>query len=177
MGPGPDPRDREDVPKDSNGRESLRRLLVAFAGLAVTIGTAGWALEKGATVIANDTRLGEAVVGTLFTAVATSLPELVTTLAAVRRGALTLAVAGIIGGNAFDSLFAAFSDVAYLEGSIYHAVSDPVVFWTALGMLMTAFLLMGLIRRQEQGPGRIGFESLSLFGFYTLGVVVVVAAG
>ncbi|MFI7483815.1 sodium:calcium antiporter [Kocuria sp. M1R5S2] len=168
---------REDVPEESNERESLRRLLMAFAGLAVTIGAAGWVLEKSATVIAVDTGLGQAIVGTLFTAVATSLPELVTTLAAVRRGALTLAVAGIIGGNAFDTLFAAFSDVAYLDGSIYHAVSDPVVFWTALGMLMTAFLLMGLIRREEQGPGRIGFESLSLFGFYALGVVVVTVAG
>jgi Ca2+/Na+ antiporter len=45
--------------------------------------------------------------------VVTSLPELVTTLAAVRRGALQLAVGGIIGGNTFDTLFLTISDVGY----------------------------------------------------------------
>ena len=120
------------------------------------------------------TGLDEALMGVLFTAVATSLPELVTTLAAVRRGALTLAVAGIIGGNAFDTLFAAFSDVAYTEGSIYHAVSSNVVLWTALGAVMTAVLMLGLIRREPRGPGGIGFESVGLLGLYGLGVLTVV---
>jgi cation:H+ antiporter len=165
---------REDTPKNNGESISRSRLFLTFGALAVTIGIAGWALEQSATVIAEDTGLGQALVGTLFTAVATSLPELVTTIAAVRSGALTLAVAGIIGGNAFDTLFAAFSDVAYLEGSVYHAVSDPVVIWTALGALMTAFLLMGLIRREERGPGRIGFESMFLIGFYAFGVMTVV---
>lgn len=93
----------------------------------------------------------------------------------MRNGSLSLAVSGIIGGNAFDTLFAAFSDVAYGEGSIYHAVSSVVVFWTALRALMTAVLLMGLIRREERGPGRIGFESAAMIVLYALGVTVVVA--
>lgn len=168
---------KEDVPEEENQDLSLRRMLASFTVLAVTIAVAGWTLEKSATVIAEDTGMGHAVMGSLFTAAVTSLPELVTTLSAVRNGALTLAVAGIIGGNAFDTLFAAFSDIAYRDGSVYHAVSNPVLFWTALGTLMTGFLLMGLIRREERGPGRIGFESVALFGFYALGVVVVVTAG
>jgi cation:H+ antiporter len=55
------------------------------------------------------------VVGGLFTAVSTSLPELVTSVAAVQQGALTLAVGGIIGGNSFDVMFVAFADIAYRE--------------------------------------------------------------
>jgi cation:H+ antiporter len=43
--------------------------------------------------------------------------ELVTTIAAVRRGALQLAVGGIIGGNTFDTLFLTAADVSYREGS------------------------------------------------------------
>ncbi|QZY27648.1 sodium:calcium antiporter [Nocardioides coralli] len=166
---------RVDEPEEDNEREPLRRQLGVFAVLAATIGVAGYLLEQAASSIVATTGIREALVGTLFTAVATSLPELVTTLAAVRNGALTLAVAGIIGGNAFDTLFAAFSDVAYTEGSIYHAVSGEVTFWTALGALMTAVLLMGLIRREKRGPAGIGFESLALFVLYGLGVAVVVA--
>lgn len=166
-----------DEPDEDNVQASLRRQVLVFAGLAAAIGVAGYLLEGSASVIVEDTGLGQALVGTLFTAVATSLPELVTTLAAVRRGALTLAVAGIIGGNAFDTLFAAFSDLAYTDGSIYHAVSGQPAFWTALGALMTAFLMMGLIRRERHGPARIGFESVALFALYGLGVAVVVATG
>ncbi|WP_435743835.1 sodium:calcium antiporter [Nocardioides sp. SYSU DS0663] len=168
---------RVDEPEEENKRESLRRLVVVFLGLAAALGVTGWLLERSAGVIAAETGLGQAIVGTLFTSTATSLPELVTTIAAVRNGALTLAVAGIIGGNAYDTLFAAFSDVAYLDGSIYQAVSESVVFWTALGALMTAVLLMGLIRREERGPGGIGFESVALFVLYIGGVVTVVATG
>lgn len=164
----------EDEPEEDNQRQSLRRQLGVFAVLVAAMGLAGYLLEQAASVIIVATGLGEALVGILFTAVATSLPELVTTVAAVRRGALTLAVAGIIGGNAFDTLFAAFSDVAYTEGSIYHAVSDQVVFWTAIGTLMSAVLLLGLLRRERRGPATIGFESVALFLLYGLGVTVVV---
>jgi cation:H+ antiporter len=41
----------------------------------------------------------------LITSTCTSIPELVTAVAAVRQGSLTLAVGGIVGGNAFDTLF------------------------------------------------------------------------
>lgn len=166
---------REDEPEEENQREPLSRQVRIFVLLVAAMGAAGFLLERAASSLVLTTGLEQAFVGILLTAVATSLPELVTTVAAVRRGALTLAVAGIIGGNAFDTLFAAFSDLAYTDGSIYHVVSDDVVFWTALGALMSAVLLVGLIRRQPQGPGRIGFESVTLFGLYALGVSVIVA--
>ncbi|NIQ53654.1 MAG: sodium:calcium antiporter, partial [Gemmatimonadetes bacterium] len=40
-------------------------------------------------------------------------------MAAVRQGALTLAVSDIVGGNFFDVLFVAAADLAFLQGSIY----------------------------------------------------------
>ena len=119
------------------------------------------------------TWLSEAAVGVLLTAVVTSLPELVTSVAAVRRGALTLAVGGIIGGNAFDTLFVAASDIAYRDGSIYHHISSNVLLWVALSILMTGVLLMGLLRREKHGLGKIGFESVTLIGLYFAGVAMV----
>ena len=69
------------------------------------LGVAGWGIAKTGAVIAEGAGISQSVVGALFTAVVTSLPELITTVAAVRRGAVTLAVGGIIGGNTFDVLF------------------------------------------------------------------------
>jgi cation:H+ antiporter len=106
--------------------------------------------------------------------VATSLPELVTTVAAVRQGALTLAVGGIIGGNTFDVLFLVAADVAYREGSIYHAISAQPLFIISLTILLTAILLMGLIRRERRGFANIGFESVAVLVLYLAGMATLV---
>ncbi|WP_241972394.1 sodium:calcium antiporter [Aliidiomarina soli] len=161
---------REDTPDDTTRMPSPARLWGEFTVLLVVLGFAGWTLEPSATVIAAQTGLTQTIVGVLLTAVSTSIPELVTSIAAVRRGALTLAVSGIIGGNAFDTLFTAASDVAYLGGSIYHTMTDATLFWVCLTLVMSAVLMMGLIRRERSGPGRIGLESVLILLLYLGGV-------
>lgn len=163
---------REDKQELDQGTFTITQLSIRFLGLALLMGFAGWTIERAATLIAESTGITQTMAGVLFTSVATSLPELVTSIVAVRRGALTLAVGGIIGGNAFDTLFAAASDIAYREGSIYHAMSDQVSFWIALTMLMTASLIMGLIRREKHGIANIGFESFLILVLYIGGVTL-----
>ncbi len=167
---------KSDQPEPESERESLSYLLVSFIALALVMGVSGWVLEKAAATLARQTGLTQTVVGVFMTSIATSLPELVTSIAAVRRGALTLAVSGIIGGNAFDTLFAAFSDVAYRGGSVYHAISDRLLFLIALTILMTCILLMGLIRREKQGIGGIGFESFGILVLYLGAILLLTVA-
>ncbi|MCC4310224.1 MAG: sodium:calcium antiporter [Alcanivorax sp.] len=164
---------REDVPDEENLRLSLGKLVLLFLALGALLGLSGWALENAAAALADQTGLAQTTVGLLLTATVTSLPELVTSVAAVRRGALTLAVGGIIGGNAFDTLFTAASDIAYREGSIYARMGDDLLLWVALSVLMTGALLMGMIRREEQGPGGIGFESAAVLLLYATGIGLV----
>lgn len=168
---------REDVPEDTSAMPSLARLWSEFAVLLSAMGLAGWVLEPAAVNISSATGLGQSVVGVLFTATSTSIPELVTSIAAVRRGALTMAVGGIIGGNAFDTLFTATSDIAYREGSIYHAMAASATLWVAITLVMTAVLMMGLIRRQEQGPAGIGVESVAVTGLYVAGIFLLLFTG
>ncbi|MDB9524718.1 sodium:calcium antiporter [Oscillatoria sp. CS-180] len=148
------------------GNSSLTKLGISMAVLAVAIGTAGYVVAQTGSAIADQSGLSQTVVGGLFTAVTTSLPELVTAIAAVRQGALGLAVGGIIGGNSFDVLFVAFSDFAYRPGSIYHALTSSQTFIIALTILMTGTLLLGLLRREKHGIANIGFESLLILFLY-----------
>lgn len=148
------------------------RLWARFAGLALVVSGAGWTVARTGIEIAGRTGLSETAVGTLLTAIATSLPELVTAVAAVRQGALTLAVGGIIGGNSFDVLFVAFADIAYRDGSIYHAITGQQVFTIALTMLLTGILLLGLLRRERTGWFGIGFESFLVVLIYLGGMSV-----
>jgi cation:H+ antiporter len=161
-----------DVPDEAAGRPSWRSWL-ALGLLAACAATSGFALAETAVEISRKTGLSEGAMGAIFTAVTTSMPELVTSIAAVRQGALTLAVGGIIGGNAFDVLFLAFADVAYRDGSIYHTMTQHHVFMVALSIVMTGTLLLGLLRRETHGIGGIGFESSLILVLYAAAVVVV----
>lgn len=113
--------------------------------------------------------MSSSFVGAALTAVVTSLPELVTVLVAVRIGALTLAVENILGGNSFDVLFVAAADIAYREGSIYHAIDDGTRIVLASVVLMSAVVAAGMVRREREG---IGFEGIVILAVYagTLGL-------
>jgi cation:H+ antiporter len=164
---------RVDTPETtSDAHRSAKRPLMIFVGLMIILGGAGWVIATVSGVIITRFALSSSVVGALLTALITSMPELVTTLAAVRRGALQLAVGGIIGGNTFDILFLSVADAGYREGSLYHAVGVGDLLWLSVGMLMSGILLIGLILRQREGPARIGFESVSLILVYAMAVAV-----
>jgi cation:H+ antiporter len=166
---------RQDAPDagDADAGDAWR-IWLAFLLTAAIVGVAGWLVGLSGIALVGYTGLSETLVGSLFTAVATSLPELVTAVAAVRQGALTLAVGGIIGGNTFDVLFLVFADAAYREGSIYHAISAQPLFIISLTILLTAILLMGLIRRERKGVANIGFESAAVLVLYLAGVATLV---
>jgi cation:H+ antiporter len=147
-----------------------------FIGYATPVALAGWSLAQLAIPLGEKTGLSDGVVGGIFTAVSTSVPELVVAITAVRMGALNLAVGDIIGGNAFDTLFVAASDIAYRQGPIYAAVSSAERFWLAISMTMTSVLLMGLIYRERHGPGNIGLESVILLALYVGAVLSLAVA-
>ena len=163
---------RFDEPDNDRAKSSLTKLWLKFISYAAIIAVAGYVIARSGVFIAGQTGLSESVVGGLFTAVSTSLPELVTTVAAVRHGALTLGVGGVIGGNCFDLLLLAFSDIAYRQGSIYKAIANRQIFVMALTILMTGILLLGLLEREKHGIGNIGFESVLILLIYAGGIAM-----
>ncbi|MBD3612795.1 MAG: sodium:calcium antiporter [Hydrogenovibrio crunogenus] len=170
---------RQTVP-DKPSQKQHGRLSTAWFGfiiLAVVTGIAGWVLMEAAKVISDQTGLSDTLVGGLLTALATSTPELVTTIAAIRYGALTLAVSNIFGTNCFNMLVVAAADIGYPHGSIYHDMEPIQMTWGLVSILMTAILLLGLVRRETYGIGRIGFESTLLLTVYAAAISIVMMIG
>lgn len=164
----------QDVPEDKNQALSLAGLWWKFAALALATAVAGWLLMEAAKVVVDHTELSEGLAGGVFTAIATSMPELVITLAAIRQGALTLAVGNIIGTNCFNVVVLAVADIGYSRGSIYHAISTDQVVWGLAVIIMAAVLLLGLIQRQPKGLGTIGFESTAMLAIYGFTVWIMI---
>jgi len=165
-----------DEPEEDRARgQTLSGLWFQFGLMALLTGVAGWLLMSSAETLVDRTQLSQTLVGTLFTAVFTSLPELVTTLAAIRYGALALAVGNIFGTNCFNVIVIAAADVTYRDGSIYHAVTGQQLVWSVIAVLLTGILLLGMLRRERYGIARIGFESFLVLVIYAgaaLGVVL-----
>lgn len=164
---------RQDVPDEPpSGGRTARGLWVRFTVFAVLLATAGWALGRSGETIAASTGLSETAVGVLLTGLSSSLAELVVSVSAVRAGALTLAVGNVIGGNTFDTLLVGAADIAYRDGSVYPAVGGEQTLLAAIGVVATAVVILGLLRRERHGVGNIGMESAAVLALYGLAVAV-----
>jgi cation:H+ antiporter len=75
-----------------------------FVGLML-LGLGGKATEIGAVTGAIALGMSEILVGGTVVAIATSLPEVVTTVIAAKKGHPDLAVGNVVGSNIFNILF------------------------------------------------------------------------
>ena len=172
------PQDTAETVADKPAKGSQHeRLWLLWSGLVISgllTLISGSLVAETAANIQEKTAISASLIGGFLMAGATSLPELVTCLAAVKRGALTLAVSDVVGGNFFDVLFIAAADFFFLSGSLYHAsgVGMREIFLISITLLLNVILLSGLIYRQKHGPANIGFESVLMLVLYLCGFIL-----
>lgn len=164
-----------DVPDEGRIRHGQVRLWTEFAGIAGLVVVGGWAVARAAGGVLDATGLNAGLVGAVLMGGVNALPETVAAVAAVRRGAVTLAVAAIVGGNCLDVLNLAIGDLAFRGGSLYHAADPHQLFLTSASLVMTTVLLGGLLVRQRRGWLGLGFDGALLLTIY-LGTVAVLAS-
>jgi len=93
--------------------------------------------------------LEASLIGTLFLAISTSLPELVISIASVRMGFLEMAVGNVLGSNLFNLLIIFAADVAMRGESLLNQASSK--HWTSVGLILLLTLLAGgLLRSQSR---------------------------
>lgn len=163
---------------DRHPEITLRMAFVRYAMAAlVIVGAGGWLPFAGV-------RLAEAMgwdrtfVGTLLVATATSLPELVVTIAALRIGALDLAIANVLGSNLFNIAILAFDDVLYGHGPLLAHVSPMHAVSAMSAMVMTGIVVVGLLYRPRRRVfGAIGWVSLALAAMYLFNAFVLYLHG
>jgi cation:H+ antiporter len=108
-------------------------------------------------------------VGTLFIAAATSVPELVVTVSALRMGSVDMAIGNLLGSNLFAILVIVLDDFAYLEGSFFSSVSQAHAVTAFAVAIMTGLCIVGLLYRPgNRFFGRAGWIGLGLLGVYLL---------
>lgn len=152
---------------------TLRSATLQFALFAGIVTLAGTWLPIVGTRIADEMGWSRTFVGTLLVAAATSLPEVVVTLAALRLRALDMAIGGLLGSNLFDLLMIAIDDVFYTRGPLLADVS-PVHAVTAFSaVMMSGAAIIGFVYRPRQRLlGTMSVVSAALLAVYLVNVYV-----
>lgn len=123
---------------------SLARVLVRYGLAALLVVGAALLLPQLGETLARESGLGQALVGNLFLATTSSLPEVVVALAAVRLGAVHLAFGNVLGSNLFNFAILALDDLLYLPGPLLAAVHPSHLVSALAVVLMYASLLVGV---------------------------------
>lgn len=136
----------ETVKPPEEGRAwSLRSALIRFLGGTALVSVAAPAFAISAERAVELTGLSEGFVGALVLGVATSLPELVVSLAALRVGAHDLAVANLFGSNAINMVMLAPLDLIYGSGSLLMAAGAIHVVAGLASIVMMALAVAAIV--------------------------------
>ena len=111
---------------------------IAAGGEFVVFGAKGLAVT-GATAMGINSDLAESLVGLTIVAVGTSLPELVTSVVAARKGENDIALGNVIGSNIFNILF-----VLGLSAVVNPLTTGNEIVIDLIVMMTSALLLFGI---------------------------------
>lgn len=111
----------------------------------------GQAVVYSAKKIAGAMGMSETLIGLTVVAVGTSLPELVTSIVAARKGETGLAVGNVIGSNIFNLLFILGISASIHPMMVNAASVYDILILIAVSILTYAFSLKGKEIRRPQG--------------------------
>lgn len=158
------------TPEEEEGIPSLRRALIGFALAALVLVLASPHLVRSSAAIADATGLSAGFIGTLALATITSLPELVTVIAAVRLGAHDLAVGNLFGSNIFNMFALGLTDFFYTRGTLLSAISPDLALVGLLGLLLTGVGLIGNQARLDRLIWAVELDGILLVVGYLVGL-------
>jgi cation:H+ antiporter len=139
-----------------------------YAGNAVIVIVAAMLLPKIGEGIAAATGLGQSFVGTVFIALSTSLPEVVVSLAAVKMGAIDLAIGNLFGSNIFNIFILGIDDLLFVKGPLLSWSSRNHAIPALIAIMMTAVAIIGLTYRAEKKRLLISWDSVVIVVLYLI---------
>lgn len=145
----------------------LKSIIFIIIGLAAII-FGGQLVVDSAKEIARMFRMSETLIGVTIVAIGTSLPELVTSIVAARKGQSAIAIGNVVGSNIFNILFilgmsSAFNSIAVVNEALIDAI--VMIGVNVIGFL---FCLTGKKLNRLEGAFMIGMYIL-----YTIYLIII----
>ncbi|MFZ2196379.1 MAG: hypothetical protein WAV13_01510 [Thermodesulfovibrionales bacterium] len=151
---------------------SMKTAFLYYSMNALIVIIAAIFLPKIGEGIAETTGLGQTFVGNIFIAVSTSLPEVVVSIAAVKMGAVDLAIGNLFGSNIFNIFILALDDIFFLKGPLLSYVSPDHILSALSAIAMTTIAIIGLTYRAEKKRVFLSWDSIGIVICFILNLML-----
>lgn len=154
----------ETLEKEINSEKvdlTLKQIIIRFILASVGLVVFSILITYITDIISARLNLGSGFAGALFLGIATSLPEVTSSISLVKMNSFNIAVGNIVGSNLFNFLILTIADLLYIKGTIYTFADSQTVNLLILGTAATPLMLLSL-RAKNKGTTIL----------YSLGVVV-----
>ena len=143
---------------------------ILFLVSSAAVVVAAYQLAKYGDVISVRTGLGGLLVGTIFLAGATSLPELIASISSFRQGVPDLAAGNFFGSNMVNVMLLAIVDLVHYRVPLLRRVAITHTLTAALGIMLMTVAVIFMLADIDIVIGWVGPDSLILILLYFGGV-------
>jgi cation:H+ antiporter len=159
-------------------RISIRRAVFIFVMSSIAVIALGVWLASIGDRLAATTGLSRSFVGNLFLALTTSLPEIAASLAAIRLGAIDLAIGNVLGSNLFNITLFFVYDLVDRGGNFWASLNNANGFAAVMTIMMTGVVIISLMyRASPKTPYRISWDGLAIAGMYVGSIALLYILG
>lgn len=154
--------DEDDIP-DYSALKSVMLILIGGAGIVL----GGDLVVDSASEIAAAFGLSSTLIGLTIVACGTSLPELVTSIVASRKGENDLALGNVVGSNIFNLMF-----VLGLSSTASPIVADPLAIYDILVLLFFNAVILIMTIKSDTLKRYNGFIMLAMYIIYMAYIIM-----
>ncbi len=136
--------DAESDSEDDNDL-TIKQVVVRFVLCALGLVLASIIITKITDMIDSQYNLGASLAGALFLGVATSIPELTSSIALVKKGNFNAMVGNVVGSNMFNYIIFSVADILAFKSNVYEVSSDSkllIIFGLASALFTIASLII-----------------------------------
>jgi len=160
-------------PEENYSTYSLTQTNIKFIVAGIIIVFTAMELAKIANHLAEITGWGSTFMGTIMLAIITSLPELVTSIAAIKIKAYDLALGIIFGANIINMTIPFFSVYFYSGAPILSVVSSQFIISALIAIILTSIAIASVVYKPRKGLFHLSLAAwLILFGYF-LGIYLI----
>jgi len=164
---------------EDNSDLTIKQIIIRFVIMAVLLVVASIFITIAADHLSEEFNLGKTVGGALFLGVATSLPELTSSIALIRKGNFNACAGNVMGSGVFNFCIISVADILYRGGSVYISKDKSSSYLNIFGLVATAavgaILLMKIRKKDTENAGLklfYRFGGLAILGCYAAFLVL-----
>jgi cation:H+ antiporter len=159
-------------------RIPTQKATLVFVLSGVVVITLGIWLASIGDRMAATTGLSRSFVGNLFLALTTSLPEIAASLAAIRLGAIDLAIGNVLGSNLFNIMLFFIYDLADGSSNFWASLTNANAFAAVMTIMMTGVVIISLMyRASPKTPYRISWDGIAIAAMYVGSIALLYILG